>query len=420
VRARVETPNGEFWQAYNYDQIGFTHIWCTALDSPELDQGASKLTPTAPTEKRDLLHARDDKPGSITVCSEFMFQIGSCETYNVLNLCLALPLKLWRNVKSLVAAKGAHCEFYGDDHGCNDVRARYDLEQHAVSDGYVYDDVGYTHVWCTPLHSAELEQTAAISPPTERRNTIEPVPAVAATAGREGQVLVSSWDNLRGKTQLVDTTTDDNNCAPLFNQIFWNLQSLLQYKGSVCTYWQYNCGKLSGEDKPVFTIDSRKGDVQHDHLPPSFGENRNKISYIMCINALLADKYMAKVDPADPTVYRAPAASDIAVRSPGTLSETAKDFWRPDLTESPLWVCHSPNMAGQCFAYTGQCAPNPFNVDAIESLWLAKGWRCALYGVWDCDGNKGIPHYVDSRDGDLVINDIEYQVWSVRCAPSPY
>jgi hypothetical protein len=77
-------------------------------------------------------------------------------------------------------------------------------------------------------------------------------------------------------------------------------------------------------------------------------------------------------------------------------------------------------MAGQCFAYTGECAPNPINVDAIESLWLAKGYRCAMYAAWECEATRGPPHYVDARDDELVINDIKYEIWSMRCAPSPY
>jgi hypothetical protein len=380
-----------------------------------------RSSPQLGDSKESTLHTADDKPGSIVVCSEFRFQ-GSCGIHNAMNLCLALPQQVWRNVKSLTAAKGAHCEFYGDDHGCNDVRVRYDLVDHGVSDEYVYDDVGYTHVWCTALSSAKLDQSAGIAPPTEKRETDEPKSALDAPAPHEGQVLVADVNDLGGKTQLIDTTTDDNNCAPLFNQFFWNLHSLLQYKGSVCTYWQYNCGSLSDEDKQVFTIDSRNGDYRLNSLPDEFGDNRHKIAYIQCINAVLADEHMAQLDPADPTSFRSSLGSEVPPRSAdnGTLADTVKTFWSPDRDNALLWVCHDPNMAGQCFAYTGECAPNPFNVDAIESLWLAKGYRCAMYAAWECEATRGPPHYVDARDDELVINDIKYEIWSMRCAPSPY
>ncbi|KAF1916133.1 hypothetical protein BDU57DRAFT_573867 [Ampelomyces quisqualis] len=402
------------------DEVVIPNIAVSSIDSRS--RSSIRSSPQPEDNDNPSFHDADDKPGSVTVCPEYMFQFGSCQTYNVLNLCLALPQQLWRNVKSLVVAKGAHCEFYGDDHGCNDVRVRYDTVDHGVSDGYVYDDVGYTHVWCTTLNSAELDQSAGSSAPIGKRETNEPVPALDVQAPHEGQVLVADRNDLGGKTQLVDTTTDDNNCAPLFNQFFWNLHSLHQYKGSVCTYWQYNCGSLSEEDQEVFTIDSRQGDYILNSLPAELGENRHKIAYIQCINALLADEYMAQRDPADPTVFRVTSGSELVARLPDVNTSVLwlKPFRKPALEGSPLWVCHNPNLNGQCFAYIGDCAPNPFNVDAIESLWLAKGYRCAMYGTWDCQATKGPPHYVDSRDGEIIINDIEYEIWSIRCTPSPY
>jgi hypothetical protein len=45
-----------------------------------------------------------------------------------------------------------------------------------------------------------------------------------------------------------------------------------------------------------------------------------------------------------------------------------------------LIVCQNPNLLGKCFTLTGQgCYGNPFNVDALESLWQRQGYECAVY-----------------------------------------
>jgi hypothetical protein len=90
----------------------------------------------------------------------------------------------------------------------------------------------------------------------------------------------------------------------------------------------------------------------------------------------------------------------------------------------PLQVCHDVNLGGKCFWYagepTGYCLNNPFNVDAIESFRLLKGWRCAFFQASDCLATKGPPTYVDSKNGEIVVNDVTYEIWSVTCIPSPY
>jgi hypothetical protein len=83
---------------------------------------------------------------------------------------------------------------------------------------------------------------------------------------------------------------------------------------------------------------------------------------------------------------------------PASTSLQTRDDWEPvsdpDATsEYYLFVCHDVNLGGKCFGYTGEaCANNPFNVDAIESLYLEQGWRCAMYLVNDCQPTHGPPH----------------------------
>ncbi|KAH7410251.1 hypothetical protein DE146DRAFT_343347 [Phaeosphaeria sp. MPI-PUGE-AT-0046c] len=97
------------------------------------------------------------------------------------------------------------------------------------------------------------------------------------------------------------------------------------------------------------------------------------------------------------------------------VAATAVDY--PTMMQS----CHEVNLGGKCFYYTGPgCAPNPFNVDAIESIFLPRGWRCALYGYWNCSPERGPPHYIEARDGDVTVNDVAYEVWSITCMPLPF
>lgn len=100
--------------------------------------------------------------------------------------------------------------------------------------------------------------------------------------------------------------------------------------------------------------------------------------------------------------------------SPSTAGEV------PDFPTN-LLVCHEVNLGGKCLSYQGPgCAANPFNVDAIESLKLPWGWRCALYPYFECSSQRGPPHYVESRDAELVVNDVDYDVWSITCIPLPF
>jgi hypothetical protein len=256
---------------------------------------------------------------------------------------------------------------------------------------------------------------------------------------QSGQVFVADGPNLAGRTRLVDTTTDDNNCAPLTNQFFWHLVSLTQYKGAVCTYWQYNCGETLPNNKPVFTIDSRTADYTLNDLPASFGPNRNKIGYIGCLNANQADAYMATVDSAENNIL---TSSPLSARAPDVPLNPFRHTrplppatWIPKLqpapnpprelisprapsANAPLFVCHDVDFKGSCFFLSGAgCAQNPFNVDAIESMRLTKGWRCAFYQTVDCQPTKGPPVYWDSKEGEKEFRDVEFAIWSMTCAP---
>jgi hypothetical protein len=265
-----------------------------------------------------------------------------------------------------------------------------------------------------PAPEANTEQLQ----PTKKREEFLPL-------GSAGQVLVADREGFGGKTQLVDTVKDDNNCAPLFNQFFWNLQSLIQYRGSVCTYWQYDCGDLLPDNKPVFTVDSLGGQIGLSPIPYVFGgENRNKIAYIRCINGKAAADYMAALGPSEKVIDI--ETSGVAKNTPfstgphdGQLAaraeSTTEDYFEP------LILYHDPDKGGAVMTYVGpSCGLNPFNVDPIKSLWQDKGFLCQFYPEWGCQETKGPPLWIDSKDGPCYNRNVEFPILSISCTRSTY
>jgi hypothetical protein len=131
---------------------------------------------------------------------------------------------------------------------------------------------------------------------------------------------------------------------------------------------------------------------------------------------------------------------DDGILAPSIIPETPRDTatssllttrdvrWKePDpRSTAPLLVCHDVNMGGKCFDYVitsdnnGFCVNNPFNVDAIQSFRLRKGWRCAFYPASDCQSAGGPPQYINSKNDKVQVNDAMYGIRSVACMPTPY
>lgn len=136
------------------------------------------------------------------------------------------------------------------------------------------------------------------------------------------------------------------------------------------------------------------------------------------MNDSQAYDYIDSLDASNSTtILAARADSPIPANSTTNPATAAAAVDYPTMLQS----CHDVNLGGKCFYYSGPgCAPNPFNVDAIESLFLPQGWRCALYPYWNCSAERGPPHYIEARDGDLTVNDVTYEIWSITCTPLPF
>lgn len=213
----------------------------------------------------------------------------------------------------------------------------------------------------------------------------------------------------------------ERNLFPMFD-------TLWQAQGAVCNYYKSSCK----DQWPILIIDSRA-----HYLPPIDYKKLlpfvSTITEVRCyINPTTADLgagpdtvVLDSTNPllipdADDTFNTARAEqqdkpiSTISTTNP-EVAVAAVDY------PVNMKVCHEVNLGGRCLAYTGPgCAPNPFNVDAIESIWLPQGWRCALYPYWNCSAERGPPHYLEARDGDVTVDDVTYEIWSVTCVPLPF
>jgi hypothetical protein len=273
------------------DKIGFVMCkikWDTTHDAVPIESRAEDVAAS--------------NVGDVHAC-KYNRKRESCQDLNALGSCKAFNDNLSQQIDTLRQGGGSECEYWRNKDcssliltsisGANDYSPnlgpgnRDGKEISAVSCKHMHvpKKVGFG----TTIHNDE-------------GYTIHASPSKRETA-QAGQVLVAAQPHLRGMTRLVDTTKDNNNCVPLTNQFFWHLESFRQYRGSVCSYWQYNCGDLLPNNKPIFTIDSRKQDYVVDFVPQMLGPNRNKVGYIRCLNAAAAEEYMASVDAEDPTVF---------------------------------------------------------------------------------------------------------------------
>jgi len=259
-------------------------------------------------------------------------------------------------------------------------------------------------------------------------HAISCVPSNGPEPGIAGQVLVSDDDGFGGKTQLVDLVKDDDNCAPLSEDISWSLKSLIQYEGAVCNYWNHStvdCGKSLPGHKPVFTIDSLGGQIGLSPIPDVFGgAYSHHIRSISCMNGKAAADYMAALDPSEKV---------IDIETPGVAKKTAFSTGPHDgqlaaRTESttddyfePLALYHDPDRGGAVMTYVGpSCGLNPFGVDPIKSLWQIQGFLCQFYPAWGCQETNGPPLWINSVDGPCYNRNVEFPILSVSCTRSTH
>ncbi|KAH7081532.1 hypothetical protein BKA63DRAFT_210794 [Paraphoma chrysanthemicola] len=199
-------------------------------------------------------------------------------------------------------------------------------------------------------------------------------------------------------------------CKQFPSGIAKNLASILQWKHSICKYFE------SADCSSSLLTTATAGDQDYSvDMSWKIGE---RIASVYC------EVQSADADGFGQTIHH---ISSIEADDSSTSLVSRANDWSPvagpgPKNDSPLKVCHDINLGGKCFYYSQPpaCANNPFNVDAIESFHLDQDWRCAFYSVNDCSSANGPPHYVDSKNGPVTVNDVDYWISSMTCTRSPF
>jgi hypothetical protein len=321
----------------------------------------------------------------LVVFVEDQFQ-GPSHDLEALNRCVKLESPVYKNLHSYGVIDQV-CYFMDTDKCNGKVLITVDA-QGRESWGRVDEggDNDYAHritsVYCSAQAFTDTAATMALSPGTVR-----------------------ACKYSRDTCSMVDAL---NSCKAFDDNIALQIDTLTQGGGGMCEYWtNKDCSRL------VLTSISGSQDYS-----PNLGPGNRDGKEIGAVSCKM--NRSGEGDGHGTTVHNASLdeRSEKAPESP--QPEDQAD--RSSLSNySPLVVCHDVNLGGKCFEYSGPaCAANPFNVDTIESIKLAQGYRCAFYPYWDCQATRGPPHYVDSKNGELIINDIEYEIWSMTCSPSPF
>lgn len=367
-------------------------INCVSLDAPSASEASTELLPPAVRRETDASLKVD---GILCTGENSTGQCPSVEASQCYILQgTYLGARSWRQSERLV------CKFWAGTNCDRD-------EIWALTTDFSYKAVNLPLVVSRQGHS------------------IRCVPLIAPEPGSAGQVLVADREGFGGKTQLVDTVKDNNNCAPLSEELSLNIRSLIQYQGSVCNYWTYECGNVLRDEKPIFTVDSLGGQIGLSPIPYAFGgKNRNKIGSISCINGKAAADYMAALDPSEKVIdIETPEVAKNTAFSTGPHDDqlAAGTESATDDYFEPLALYHDPDQGGAVMTYVGpSCGLNPFGVDPIKSLWQVKGFLCQFYPAWGCQETNGPPLWINSKDGPCYNRNVEFPILSISCTRSTY
>ncbi|KAH7091268.1 hypothetical protein FB567DRAFT_625833 [Paraphoma chrysanthemicola] len=237
--------------------------------------------------------------------------------------------------------------------------------------------------------------------------SIEAGPAAPRLQARDltpGNVRGCSPDN---NCQYVQPAL---HCKQFPSGLAKNLASILQWKHSICKYYE------SADCSSSLLTTATAGDQDYSvDMSWKIGE---RITSVYC------EVQGVNADGVGETIHH---VSSIEADASSTSLVTRANVWSPvdgpgRKNDSPLKVCHDINLGGKCFLYSQPpaCVNNPFNVDAIESFHLDQDWRCAFYSINDCSADKGPPRYVDSKNGPITVNDVDYWISSITCMRSPF
>jgi hypothetical protein len=187
----------------------------------------------APVESRTI-QTPGYNPGVVRACT-YAKKRETCQQVNALESCQNFADNIAEKIDTLKQGGYSECKYWRNK-GCSSLIVT------SLSGPQDYSpNLGPGNKDGHEMHSVSCKRQAKVNAEVGSTIHADEDFTISKRGGPQaGQVLVADGPNLAGITRLVDTTIDDNNCAPLTNQLFWHLVSLTQYQGSVCTYWQYN------------------------------------------------------------------------------------------------------------------------------------------------------------------------------------
>ncbi|KAH7390685.1 hypothetical protein BKA66DRAFT_42204 [Pyrenochaeta sp. MPI-SDFR-AT-0127] len=415
---------------------------CLAVAAPTLSDTTSSDAAHTTNDGPDAVNIANISavaaPGDTVIC-ENTLDNGHCELLHAQDRCVTLGQKLSHKVRTIHQAAGSVCKYFESDcfapHPVISVNSR-NKPVSVTLEKDVGTKIGLVlcgNDWTT----AELQPNSASIQAHD----------ISTSSSSPGFIYVC-------KSSLVCLPLQAfNQCLKLPASYYHRVDTIWQKKGLVCKYFRSFLKPSCVEKWPVVIIDSRGKDIQWNTT--GIGNN---IGSVLCKESpwnsavleadffsiitngsvsfhSVVDEYndsnVEILDEASSKItilagsYALPATHLDALDTeqsdviPHSLKDTRLS--RSEAGIQPLYICRHPNLQGRCTFYEAPaCANNPFGSDAIQSLIVRAGFRCAFYHKPNCEAFKSPPHYVEARVGDKPMTTLPYAILSMACNTIPF
>lgn len=370
--------------------------------------------------------------GDTVVCQNTLDN-GNCEVIHAQDRCAILGPELSHKVQTIYQAPGSICKYFKSDCSTDHLIISVNSRNKPATvqlEKDVGENIGLVRCqkdWPT----AELSSGSAS---IEARDASQPPPSIP--------VLVCT------RTAICIDLYPYNQCRRLPPSHDHLAEIVFQEMGHVCKYYDLDCS----EKWPVVIVDSREKHIHWNATgltrgfssvicraqPWNTAELEDGSVPIITHESVSAssineedgfDLQTSKDTPLEAsrdddshTVMAAPLHS-FDTDSINVIAQTTKDTKsaRSAAGEQPLYVCRHQNFEGRCTFYEApRCANNPFGGDAIQSVAIHAGFRCAFYHEPNCEAYKSPPHYEEARVGDKRMPTLPYSIISMACNTIPF
>jgi hypothetical protein len=435
----VDTREGN----YNGNLDGFGHdigqVLCRSGDWGVKDRGELRITANATAsvpapKKHDTIEVasrtviRDDaasesvsdmvpRPGDVNACHAERHQ-GNCDYVNAMHVCIAFTEgRAWNFTRSIIQYQGALCTYYSGEHDCSGevmIAASPNEDMYLpIVDPYVANYL--THVKCEPYGSKEaafvhtINDHGDIAPQqedTKAKRDIDDTTTgtVSGTLARPGDVKACSSADFQGNCDYFNAM---NSCVALSKSGAWkNIQSLVQYAGAACEYYEGDSGCPDG------TARLGIGAPREDYKIPNLDINLTEITHVQC-------KPYGKMEHA---IVRFMSPSSLPVGEkrliPGISTNSVNDDPKP----GHVGVCTEDYFNGYCggFDTLDKCtalSQEDGTWKSVHSFYQNQGATCFYYS--NEHGCSDVQLRIDSPlwdfEWEMVPDALANSMTHVRC-----